>query len=110
MVDTHLILSTARVATAALAGTISLVAARVYVGGRQRSILILAAGTGLLAAGYFVEGLLVELAGWSVADATVLEAVTTLVAAATLVASIYVRDSRPARLRHAPVPLTREVR
>ena len=92
MVDTHLILSFARIATAALAGTIAVLGFRAYARTRRRNMLAMACGAGLLAAGYFAEGMLVEVAGWSIHDATVLESVVTLVAAALLVASLYVRS------------------
>lgn len=94
MPDPHVILILARIATAGLAAVISVLGLKAYLRTRQRSILALSAGAGLLAAGYFAEGALVEAAGWSIAQATVLESVTTLVAAATLVASLYLKDSR----------------
>lgn len=94
MADAHLIISLSRIATAALAGAICVFAGRAYLGTRRRSILALSLGAGLLALGYFAEGLLVELGGWSLHDATILESVTTLAAASTLVASLYLRDVR----------------
>ena len=95
MTEAHVILSLARIATAVLAGTIGILGMRAYAVTRRRSILALSIGASLLAAGYLAEGLLVEAAGWSVHDATVLESVTTLVAAAVLVASLYLKESRP---------------
>lgn len=92
MADTHLILSLARIATAALAGTIAILGFRAYAQTRRRNILAMASGAALLAAGYFAEGVLVEVAGWTLHQATVLESVTTLLAAALLVASLYMRD------------------
>lgn len=102
MADTHLLLSFARVATAALAGTISILGLRAYRRTRQRSIFALSVGAGILAAGYFAEGALVELVGWSVHDATVLESITTLIAVAILVASLYLRDPRDGRVPDRP--------
>lgn len=99
MTETHIVLSLARLATALLAATIAIVGAKAYLRTRRRSLLTLALGAGLLAAGYFAEGALVEVAGWSLADATVLESVTTLVAAAMLVTSLYLKEVRPARAR-----------
>lgn len=104
MVDTHVILSFARIATAALAGTISILGFRAYFASRKRSILALGLGAGLLALGYFAEGLLVEVGRWSVHDATVLESIVTLVAAAVLVASLYVRDGAHRRTIATPAP------
>lgn len=98
MADTHLLLSFARIATGALAGTIGILAARAYLRTRRRNVLGLALGAGLLAAGYFAEGVLVEIVGWSIHEATVVESVSTLAAAAILVASLYVKDERAARL------------
>lgn len=94
MSESTLLLSLARVMTAGLAAIITLLAARAYRASRRRSLLALAAGAALLAAGYLVEGLLVEWAGWSIARATVLESVTTLVAVAALVASLYLREAK----------------
>ncbi len=94
MDEAHFVLSLARIATAGLAGIIFLIGLRAYLYTRQRSILALTSGAGLLAAGYLAEGLLVEFAGWSVGNATVLESVTTLIAAAVLVASLFLRDLR----------------
>lgn len=94
MVDTHIVLSLARIATAALAATISILGLRAYAATRRRSLLTMSLGAGLLATGYFAEGLLVEAFGWSIRNATVLESVTTLVAAAILVASLYLKDAR----------------
>lgn len=97
MADVHVLLSIARVATAALAANISILALRAYFRSRRRSILALSAGAGLLAAGYFAEGLLVELGNWSLHDATVLESVTTLVAVGVLVASLYLKNPPSSR-------------
>jgi hypothetical protein len=94
MVDSHLVLSLARLATAALAATISVFAARAYLNARRPSILTLAAGAGLLAAGYLAEGLLVEIAGWTLGDATALESIVTLLSIGILVASLYVKEAR----------------
>lgn len=98
MTDLHVLLSLARLATAALAGTIAVLGLRAYVRARRRSLAALAAGAGLLALGYLAEGVLVEVGGWSVASATVLESVVTLVAVAILVASLYLRDARRGRV------------
>ena len=95
MADTHVILSLARIATAALAGTIAVLGFRAYAQTRRRHLRAMASGAGLLAAGYFAEGVLVEVAGWSLHHATVLESVTTLLAAALLVASLYMREVAP---------------
>lgn len=99
MVDAHVALSLARIATAALTGTLSLLAARAFLRTGQRNLLALSLGSGLLAVGYLAEGLLVEVVGWSVHDATVLESMSTLAAAAILVASLYVKDARATRSR-----------
>lgn len=97
MSEASIALSLSRLATAALAGTIGIFAARAYLKLRRRSLLMLALGATILAAGYLVEGLLVEVGGWAIADATVVESVTTLVAATILVGSLYLRDTyRPA--------------
>lgn len=95
MADAHLLLSFARLMTAALAGTIAVLGFRAYARTRRRTMLMMASGAALLAAGYFVEGLLVELARWSIEDATVLESVFTLIASALLVASVFLTDARP---------------
>lgn len=102
MVDAHVLLSLARILTAALAGTLALRAARTYLRLGQRSILALGMGAGLLAAGYLAEGLLVEIAGWSISDATVLESLTTLAGSALLVASLYLKEARATRTRRIP--------
>ena len=99
MSEGHLILSFARLATAALAGTIGFLALRAHVRTRRRNLLALGVGACLLASGYLAEGLLVEMAGWSIGDATVLESVTTLAAAAILVMSVYLKDERSLRTR-----------
>lgn len=101
MAEPHFVMSIARIATAALGAIIAGFALRAYVATRRRSLLALGGGAGLLAAGYFLEGVLVEVAGWTIADASVVESVTTLVAAATLVASLYLRDAVP---RRSPPP------
>jgi hypothetical protein len=101
MPDMHLVLSLTRVATAALASTIGILGLRAYLRTHQHSLLALASGAGLLAAGYFAEGLLVEFGGWSVSDATVLESATTLLAITLLVASLYLKDARHAATREA---------
>lgn len=93
MVDLHVLLSFARVVTAALAGTISMLAFRAYGRARKRSLLALAGGSGVLAGGYLAEGVLVEFAGWTLERASVFEALTTLVGAGILVASLYLRDA-----------------
>lgn len=102
MADTPLLLSLARIATAALAGALGALALRAHRHTRRRDLLALGVGASLLAAGYLAEGILVEAAGWSLADATALESVNTLVALTILVASLYVRDARIARLARAP--------
>lgn len=104
MADLHLVLSVARVATAALASIIGALAARAYLRTKQRSILALSVGACLLAFGYLAEGALVELGGWSVNDASALESVTTLAAVAILVASLYLKDARVAPTPPAPSP------
>jgi hypothetical protein len=96
MVDTHVLLSIARIATAALAGVISVLGIRAYGRTRRTNILAMGVGAGVLAAGYLAEGLLIELFGWTLHDATVLESVSTLVAATILVSSIYLRGARDA--------------
>lgn len=94
MVDTHVLLSFARVLTSLLAGTISFLGFRAYARTRRASLLVMAGGAGLLALGYFLEGVLVEFLGWSLHDATVLESISTLAGATLLVVSLYLREPR----------------
>lgn len=103
MVDAHLVLSFARIMTAALAGTIGLLAARAYVRSRRRSLLTLSIGASLLAAGHLAAGVLVEVGRWSVHDASVLESIVTLAAVVVLVASLYLKEKRSGRARAASV-------
>lgn len=93
MPDLHLVLSVARIATAGLAALIAVIGLRAYRRSKRRSMLALVVGAVLLASGYLAEGLLVEVMGWSIADASALEAMTTLLAVASLVGSLYLKDA-----------------
>lgn len=95
--ESHLVLSLARIATAALAGIMALVAVRAYFMFRRRSLLVLATGATAFAGGHLAAGIIVEILGWDLQLANTIEAVVTLIAVILLVASIYVRD--PTRVR-----------
>lgn len=97
MADAHYVLSLARVATAAFTAVIALLALRAYVRVRRRSVLALGLGTAILSAGYFAEGVLVELAGWELGAASALEAVVTLLAVLVLIWSLYLREPHTER-------------
>lgn len=93
----HLLLTSARLASASLAAVVGVVALRAYLGGRRRSILRVALAALMLAFGYFIEGVLVETEVLSLHSANAFEAATTLVALILLVSSLYVRDPIPTR-------------
>lgn len=88
----HTLLVGARLASASLAAIVAFFAIRAYLGLRRRNLLLLSAGAATLAAGYFLEGVLVESGTLSLHAATVLEAGFTLGALMMLVASLYVRE------------------
>lgn len=82
-----------RTLTALVGAAMLLVGVRAYRATRRTSILCFSLGMGTASAGYLLEGVLVELAGWSLPSATLLESVVSLVAFSVLAAGIWVRDS-----------------
>lgn len=97
MWEDHTLLSVARLASALLAALLFIAALGAYQRTRRRSLLALALGAGFLGLGYLIAGSLVEILGWSVNDATMVESLFTLFAVALLVASLYLRE--PVRRR-----------
>lgn len=98
----HTLLSVARLASALLGMLLFATATKAYVSKRRRSLLALAAGAGTLTAGYLLAGGLVELFGWSVQEATMIESIFTLLAITLLVASLYLRDAAHATKKRHP--------
>lgn len=88
----HVLLSGARLASASLAAIVAFFAIRAYFSHRRRDLLLLSVAAATLAAGYLLEGVLVESGTLSLHDANVLEAAFTLGALMLLVASLYVRE------------------
>lgn len=86
-----------RAITAIVIALIVLYGLRAYRVTRRRSLLYFIIGMGVASVGYLIEGVLVELVGWSLPDATLVESVFSLVAFCFLVASLWVRDRRAAR-------------
>lgn len=96
-----------RAVTALVGAAILVVGVRAYWTTGRRSLLLFAAGMGLASAGYFLEGVLVEVAGWSLPRATLLESVFSLAAFSLLAASVWFRDSARPRRPRAPPPARR---
>lgn len=69
---------------------------RAYLATRRRSLLSFIVGLATAGTGYLLEGVLVELLGWGLPEATLVESTLSLVAFAFLVASLFVREARRA--------------
>lgn len=85
-----------RALTALIVALIVVYGLRAYRITRKRSLLCFIVGMGIASLGYLLEGALVELAGWSLPDATLVESVFSLIAFSFLVASLWIREPRPA--------------
>ncbi len=85
-------LGVVRTMTAAVGATIFAYGLRAYARTRRRSVLLFSTGMGIASAGYLLEGVLVNFAGWSLGAASGVEAAFTLVAFSLLATGMWVRD------------------
>lgn len=92
-----------RTMTAILGGVILIIGLRAYRATRRKSILLFAAGMGSASVGYLLEGVLVQAAGWSLMEASLLESLVSLAAFALLAASLWVRDSTHVKVGREPL-------
>lgn len=87
-----------RTLTALVGAVVLVVGVSAYARTRRRSLLLFSTGMGVASAGYLVEGALVEIYGWPLEDATLLESLFSLVAFTLIALGLWVRDDRVTRV------------
>lgn len=91
-----LTLTVVKTATAALGSALVYYAWRAYLATRSRPLLLLATGMAVLTLGIVLEGAVFQIAGWSLPNAHVAEAIVSLTGYIVLVASLRTKQTTPA--------------